>query len=175
MKEYVELMTSYNARTNEALYGILAKLPEEAFSRNAGSYFGSIRGVLSHVYNADHNWLVRVRRAFPHYRAVAGAEFAAPLPLSTPQFADFTTLHERRLALDAAYLRLSSELLEADLSKPFEYTTTEGSQRRFIFWQVLVHAFNHQTHHRGQVAEILDEMKIENDYSNVVLHLKPAP
>ncbi len=33
----------------------------------------------------------------------------------------------------------------------------------------LVHFFNHQTHHRGQVSALLDGWKIENDYSNMIV------
>jgi uncharacterized damage-inducible protein DinB len=35
-------------------------------------------------------------------------------------------------------------------------------------WEILIHTFNHQTHHRGQISEILDENKIENDFSNMI-------
>ncbi|WP_414705227.1 hypothetical protein [Pseudobacteroides sp.] len=28
--------------------------------------------------------------------------------------------------------------------------------------------FNHQTHHRGQISQILDSLKIANDYSNMI-------
>jgi uncharacterized damage-inducible protein DinB len=32
--------------------------------------------------------------------------------------------------------------------------------------------FNHQTHHRGQVAQVLDEHGIENDVSNLIWYLR---
>ena len=30
------------------------------------------------------------------------------------------------------------------------------------------HRFNHQTHHRGALSQLLDEGKIENDFSNLL-------
>ena len=33
----------------------------------------------------------------------------------------------------------------------------------------LDHVFNHQTHHRGQVSQILDEMGVAHDFSNLIL------
>jgi uncharacterized damage-inducible protein DinB len=33
---------------------------------------------------------------------------------------------------------------------------------------VLLHLFNHQTHHRGQVAALLDQTGVANDYPGIV-------
>lgn len=38
-----------------------------------------------------------------------------------------------------------------------------------------MHFFNHQTHHRGQIAAVLDAAGIENDYSNLIWYLRGAP
>jgi uncharacterized damage-inducible protein DinB len=35
-------------------------------------------------------------------------------------------------------------------------------------WLVLLHMFNHQTHNRGQIALILDQMGVDNDYSGII-------
>lgn len=35
--------------------------------------------------------------------------------------------------------------------------------------------FNHETHHRGQIAEILDQFGVANDYSNLYRTLEEAP
>ncbi len=33
---------------------------------------------------------------------------------------------------------------------------------------VFLHLFNHQTHHRGQISVLLDQLGVENDYSNLI-------
>jgi len=44
-----------------------------------------------------------------------------------------------------------------------------GEKKEHVFWKALMHMFNHQTHHRGQVSQILDQLKLENDFSNIIL------
>lgn len=35
-------------------------------------------------------------------------------------------------------------------------------------WLVFLHLFNHQTHNRGQIALILDQIGVDNDYSGIL-------
>jgi uncharacterized damage-inducible protein DinB len=32
--------------------------------------------------------------------------------------------------------------------------------------------FNHETHHRGQLAQVLDDRGVQNDFSNLIHYLR---
>lgn len=169
MKEYLLLLAKYNAHVNRELYAIVAKLDDAQHVKEVGSYFKSLFGLLNHLYSADCGWLLRFNEKLGPYSALDVPELADPLPpRGVPMFKDFETLQGKRPALDAVIEHFVTELPEADLTKSFSFTLRAGGERTLVCWQALAHLFNHQTHHRGAVAQILDEMGVENDYSNVM-------
>jgi uncharacterized damage-inducible protein DinB len=48
------------------------------------------------------------------------------------------------------------------------YQDIRGKQQEKPAWRALLHFFNHQTHHRGQVSVLLDQMSVTNDFSNLI-------
>jgi len=169
MKEYLSLLADYNAYVNRELYEIVAKIPESDRMKEVGSFHKSIFGVLSHVYVSDVGWLRRFKENVAVYKALAIPELEGPPhQWGVPMHKDFESLRAKRPALDGVIKQFVAEIPDADLPKVFTYANFRGAQRTLAFWQALVHFFNHQTHHRGAVSEILDEMKITNDYSGLV-------
>jgi hypothetical protein len=55
-----------------------------------------------------------------------------------------------------------------DLSKFLDYKDSHGDPHHQEFGLVVLHVFNHQTHHRGMVSIYLEEMGVQNDYSNIM-------
>lgn len=41
-------------------------------------------------------------------------------------------------------------------------------------WQYMGQHIIHQTHHRGQLSQILDEMGVENDFGNMFPYVKDS-
>ena len=176
MKEYFTLMADYNARTNGAMYEIARKLSPELRIKSVGSYFKSLEGVLVHLYNSDFAWLRRFHDNLPHLHSLESRLLEGEMKSFTdPMFPNFATLSERRTQLDSLIIAFVAESGDRDYARAIQYVNSAGAQKRFHFWQALVHMFTHQTHHRGQVAEILDEFGIANDYSNISAMLPTAP
>ncbi|HUV07668.1 MAG TPA: DinB family protein, partial [Spirochaetia bacterium] len=82
-------------------------------------------------------------------------------------FKDLLELQNRREQVDRVFSDFSEELTDPILENEFVYTNTSGEEFRRVFWQVLLHVFNHQTHHRGQISQILDSHGVEHDFSNL--------
>lgn len=168
MKEIFPILTHYNSVTNKALYDILAELPENRLREEVGSFFKSIYGVINHIYVADLLWLQRFRGTLPENASLKSGELEREVDVRTLDlFGGFGALRERREALDALIAAFIEELEEKDFETIVDYTNSRGDRNRYILWQALMHLFNHQTHHRGQVAEILDQFGVTNDYSNI--------
>jgi uncharacterized damage-inducible protein DinB len=49
-----------------------------------------------------------------------------------------------------------------------KYQDYKGQEQHKTVWYAFLHFFNHQTHHRGQVAVLLDQLSVENDFSNLI-------
>jgi uncharacterized damage-inducible protein DinB len=152
------LLADYNRWMNEKVYAAAARLPATERTAARGAFFGSIFGTLNHLIVADLVWL---RRFAQHPRAPALleelAEWPVPKALGEPVFADFEALAAQRPRLDALISRWIEALSEADLAIPLEYRNMQGVPARRAFSSVLLHLFNHQTHHRGQVTTLLTQ------------------
>ncbi|QQP95073.1 DinB family protein [Lysobacter enzymogenes] len=155
---HTRLMADYNRWMNQRIYAAAARLPAAAVAQDRGAFFGSILGTLNHLMVADKIWL--------HRFATHPSRFAALDPLRTQprptdlRAVEFDTLPQWRVAreqLDAAIVDWAGELSEADLDHVLAYANTKGvvSQRRFGL--LLLHFFNHQTHHRGQITTLLTQ------------------
>ena len=150
MKDYLVLMADYNAAVNQEMCEIVGGLPDETRRREAGSDYGSIFGLLNHIYDADSVWLLRIRNNFPGIKALKNEALEGrDISYSHEPFPDFETLRLERRALDGVFVGLMDELAENDLVKPLEYTNMAGLFKRFPLGEILAHVFNHQTHHHG--------------------------
>ena len=168
MKELMETYAWYNRKANDALLSIVGNHPE-LVTRDRTTYYGSLLALLSHILLADITWLRRLGADSEVFGEVFSLSFSSvsEVPFSTP--AEFAG-HRRKL--DIAMEAYCTALSEDDLGRPFEYRNSTGREFRQMRWQALLHMFNHQTHHRGQVAQVLDEHGIENDVSNLIWYLR---
>ena len=59
------------------------------------------------------------------------------------------------------FIAFTQELTETDLDTPLEYANMNGVAQRKNLHAVLMHFFNHQTHHRGQVSTLLFQAGVD--------------
>ena len=64
MKELFQLLSKYNAQTNAEMMGVLEKLPAEQVTKDVGSFYGSILGLLNHILVSD---VFGIKRFFKQY------------------------------------------------------------------------------------------------------------
>ena len=147
MPDYVRAMAAYNSEMNRRLYAAAGRLPDEERLRDRGAFFGSIHRTLNHLLWADQMWMSR----FDDWEKppVPGTE-------STTWIADFVELRQRRVDMDAKLEgwagRLTEDWLPGNLTWFSGASSREMTQPRGL---LVVHLFNHQTHHRGQVHAML--------------------
>jgi uncharacterized damage-inducible protein DinB len=75
---------------------------------------------------------------------------------------------EKREILDTVFFQLAEEITEEDLLKFLDYTNFKGIAQHRQFGGLILHVFNHQTHHRGMISLYLEMLGKENDFSNLV-------
>ena len=160
-RDDIVLLASYNAAMNGRLYAAAARLPQELLLADRGAFFGSIVGTLNHIVAGDTIWL---RRFMGHPSAFASlrpmADIPAPTGLAWRYSDELPVLHQHRVRLDAIITAFAAEVLESDLAQPLSYRNARGDNRKH-FGSLLLHFFNHQTHHRGQASTLLSQSGVD--------------
>lgn len=165
MLAHLRLMARYNRWANERLYEACATLGDEEYHRPRRAFFGSIHGTLSHLIVADRLWLARIAgEPPPNYR------------LADQPYDDLPSLRTARAAEDLRMLDLLDAAREADLDRDVVYRMVSLPQAEMRTpWQLCwLHAFNHQTHHRGQVHDQLSQTNVVPPTLDLILYLREA-
>ena len=156
--EYVSMMASYNQWMNDKLYAAARKLSVDALSAERGAFFGSIIGTLNHIVVADTLWLKRfTAHPSPFESLNAIRALGRPAKLDQILFTDIQPLLAHRTMIDLTILDWAHELGAADLKTAIVYKNMKGVAKRKPLAALLVHFFNHQTHHRGQATTLLSQ------------------
>jgi uncharacterized damage-inducible protein DinB len=113
-------------------------MPDEAYRRPTGVFFGSLHGTLNHLLLTDRVWLKRLTGEGEH-----------PSRLDAILFEDLSELARARMAEDARLIDVVGGYTEPALNEELAYQTMSGAPQRQALGQILMHLFNHQTHHRG--------------------------
>jgi uncharacterized damage-inducible protein DinB len=145
MKSHFAMMAAYNAWCNERIYGVAAQLSTADYKADRGAFFKSVHGTLNHLLAADRIWLKRFT-----------GEGEAPNRLDAILFDNLPDLERARRAEDARIVAYIDGLSEADIVGRLRYQTiTNPIEIDQPVASTLMHFFNHQTHHRGQVHCLL--------------------
>lgn len=159
--DFVRSMARYNRWQNDSLYHAAQTLSEAARQQERGAFFGSIQGTLSHLLWGDSVWLSRFA-GWP--KPEGGIK-------DSPQFRrDWSTLVNERRSLDQAIVDwadvLEPDWLVGDLTW---YSGALGRKLSRPRTLLLVHFFNHQTHHRGQVHAMLTAAGAKPDDTDLMV------
>jgi uncharacterized damage-inducible protein DinB len=137
---------------------------------NRSSFYGSLSGLLRHIVGGTKFFLGMYKAAlaegaaFKALSAVDGASFTAEGELTEIQWKELGAALE---TVDAAYVNMAEALTEADMSRPVKIDWYGGNPASVPLSFMLSQLVVHNTHHRGQISQILDSLKIDNDYSGI--------
>ena len=144
---FVRTMAAYNAEMNERLYGAAARLDDSVRRADRGAFWHSIHETLCHLVWGDQIWMSR----FDEWEKPA---------LSSKGGSDmihgFDDLRSARKLADGKILDWASRVDDAWLAQ--DLTWFSGAAGREITMArgiLVVHFFNHQTHHRGQAHALV--------------------
>lgn len=159
LRQQFLLLASYNQWMNEKLYLIAESLPQEKLFADGGAFFGSVFGTLNHIAVGDRIWLQRFAN-HPSCQMVLNpvAQLPKPETLDLRLFDTMGQLAEHRRWLDGLIIDWIDHLTESDLDYVLHYHNTAGKAFHRRFASLLMHFFNHQTHHRGQVTALLSDL-----------------
>jgi uncharacterized damage-inducible protein DinB len=173
MKDSFLMFAEYNRAGDKAIYSILNKLSNEDRELDRGSYYGSLSSLFRHTLGGT-SYIGSLCKAALAGNATASKALEAfssvENTITTAQWAELDTI---RQTVDDAFVNLAAALTDADLDSPVKLDWYGGKPASvpvsFMLSQVVVHG----THHRGQISQILDTLKIDNDYSGIEVAFLP--
>lgn len=144
---YLRIFAAYNIEMNRRLYDASARLSDAERRMDRGAFWQSIHGTLNHLLWGDQQWMSRF----------------AGWPKNTRPLKDSCRLHDDfgalRVAREDADLRIADwtgSVTEAWLAEDMVwFSGAQQKEMRKPHALLMMHFFNHQTHHRGQVHAML--------------------
>jgi uncharacterized damage-inducible protein DinB len=177
MKEIFEMYARYNQAGNKTIYGLLDKLSNDDREKDRGSYYKSASGLFRHIMGATRFFLGMYKAALTGNAAAQSALAAAetfPMPpegdLSEAQWKGLESALD---AADAAYVKMAQALSDGDLALPVKIEWYGGNPPSVPFSFMLHQLVVHNTHHRGQISQILDSLKVDHNYSGIDIAFLP--
>jgi len=172
---HIALLARYNEWMNNKLYEAAAALPPGELEADRKAFFGSLLATLNHIAVADTIWLKRFA-SHPRFAAALAPVAALPTPATLDQmlFDSFGALRERRAFLDRQVLEWAPSLTEADLDVLISYHRYNGDAHHKSLGPLLLHFFNHQTHHRGQATTLLSQAGVDVGVTDLLMLVPEA-
>lgn len=149
MKELLEQLAAYNIWANQEILKVILALPEEKQKQELPSSFKSLYATVLHMWNAESVWWQRMKlqeRIISPFETFKGPmqELAVELLQQNRQWQEWVNN-----ATDAA------------LDHVFQYQTARKEQFKQPIYQMLLHVFNHSTYHRGQLTNMLRQLRVD--------------
>ncbi len=141
-------IAAYRRWANKILIAKLKEVPEEVLSKDMKSSFGSIYKTLYHVANADNTWWQRL-----HLK-----EYAAPLPSEVET--DLEKLSEMIIRMSDQWVEWVNKAGDVKLQHVIEYRNSKKEAFKQPVYEILLHVFNHQTYHHGQIICMLRQQHV---------------
>jgi uncharacterized damage-inducible protein DinB len=143
-------LAHYNRIANQRLYESCALIPNDEYRRRRAGSFGSIHALLNHGLLADRIWMSRF----------SGGGKTTP-PLNTVLYEEFQALRSAREQDDIAMEEFFQNAPASFLTTRLSYTNSKGLYYEEASVPAVLHMFNHQTHHRGQVHVMLSQCGVQ--------------
>ncbi len=172
LKQNFELLAQYNKSMNAKLYRVASILDKAKLEQDRGAYFGSILGTLNHILVGDTIWLKRFsahQSQFPSLNYVRSLR--APESLSEIIYSNFAELREAREIMDGVIVDFALDATEEDYRANLSYTNTSGVSSSRNFGSLVQHLYNHQTHHRGQVTTLFNQLGLDCGVTDLLAYI----
>jgi uncharacterized damage-inducible protein DinB len=128
---------------------VLKRLPGELQQKEIPSSFNSLQKTVLHMWNAESIWWQRMKLQ----ERVIG-----PMENFNGKMEDAIeglTLQNRQ------WNEWINKAQEHHLEHVFQYKNFKGEQFKQPIYQMLIHLFNHDTYHRGQIVNMLRQLGVE--------------
>ena len=140
-------MARYNAWQNTQLADCLHDMSAEDLTKDRGAFFGSILGTLNHLLWGDRMWMSRFD---------GWDKPTQPIDATTEVCPTLAAWGAERFRADGKIILWAERVKAVELAGDLVwFSGATGKEQRKPMATCVVHMFNHQTHHRGQVHAMI--------------------
>jgi uncharacterized damage-inducible protein DinB len=147
--QHFQMLARYNTLANQRLYAVCSQLTDAERTQTRPAFFQSIHGTLNHIMVGDRIWLGRFT-----------GETIQSTALDAILYDDFAELRAARVLEDERITAFISGLNPDFLTGTITYANSQGKVYTDPVEILITHFFNHQTHHRGQIHDMLTQTEI---------------
>ncbi|SDO70981.1 Uncharacterized damage-inducible protein DinB (forms a four-helix bundle) [Lutimaribacter pacificus] len=159
--DYARRMAAYNAWQNRQLDQAMGALDHAALVADRAGFWGSILGTANHLLWGDRMWMARFG---------VGSAPEQGLPDSPALHPTHATWSAERFRLDGRIALWAEGLHAVDLAGRMRwYSGAAGREMERPVGEIVMHMFNHQTHHRGQIHAMLTAAGVAAPVSDLFL------
>ncbi|MCL2834745.1 MAG: damage-inducible protein DinB [Treponema sp.] len=171
MKEIFVTFAKANDESDKAFMAILNKMSNEDREKNRRSYYGSLSGLARHVMGGTFHFIGMFKDAIAsNAGAVKAIESLSKIKMPEGKKLDedgWKKFGAAIKAADKAYIEFTEALTDKDLASQVKLSWYKGKPASVPLSFMLQQLVAHGIHHRGQISQILDSLKIDNDYSGL--------
>ncbi len=142
-------LIEYNEDVRHRYFAALTNLPWDEFTKNREASWHSLRNIFIHTLNAIDYWLdflqneqLRVRRDFDDYKTI-------------------DEVSARMERVEARMRKYLSSLSPERLMQKYTVKNDAGETIEVTAEDVLIHVFEEEVHHRGELIALLWQMEVE--------------
>lgn len=148
MKEILVQYAAYNLWANHRMTDAVLQLPEEMQQQKIISSFPSIELTLLHLMNVESIWWQRMKLV-ENIHIIEASTFTV------------TQISHKILDASTQWKEWVDKSTTAAFEHEFVYRNSKKEQFKQPVFQMLLHLFNHQTYHRGQIVTMLKQLGVD--------------
>lgn len=163
------LYARYNKDTNNMIINLLSKFSNNDLHKERNMYYKSINNLFNHLVTGQWYYLHAMK-------SFLGMSF----PNEQKRHKTFNKIEESFKEASLIMKEMDEDFIEV-INIMSEKELEIGRKNIRIYngrivdislWEYITQHIIHQTHHRGQLAQLLDELEIENDFGNIFPFVK---
>ena len=149
MKQLLQQYAAYNLWANKIITDRIAQLPAGIIQKEMNSSFSSIYKTALHLMDAEGMWWQRLK-----------LEEHVARPSNTFE-GNFEELSQQFLSFSKQWSDWVLNANEVNLTHVFGYQNSKKEFFKQPVYEMLLHLFNHQTFHRGQLVTMMRQNGID--------------
>ncbi|MCJ7469617.1 DinB family protein [Candidatus Bathyarchaeota archaeon] len=145
----VKSLLKYNESVRHRYFESLARLSWTEFTKNREASFNSFRNIFIHTLEAMDYWLDLLKKESLHSRK---------------KFDEYKTFEEVESYMEHVGKRMQEylkSLPSAGLKKMYTITGEKHKSTRITAEDILIHVFEEEVHHRGELNALLWQMDVD--------------
>jgi len=155
-KEDIGLLYEYDRWANHRTLQAASQLSAEAFTRDLGGSFRSVRDTLVHILGGEWIWLSYWKMESHSFAALADLRTRRDALFSPELFPTFDAVQRKWEEVEKQQIEFVGGITDERLEKKLVFRSTE-----LKLSHLMQHMANHSTYHRGQISLMMRQLKAE--------------